>query len=531
MFLDEARLVANIHHPNVIGIQEIGRAGGGFYLVMDYVKGGTLAQVMAWAVGRNEVPPVGITIRIMLDLLAGLHAAHELTTENGEYVALIHRDVSPQNILVGADGVTRIADFGVARATNRLGETSGGQLKGKLAYMAPEQARGESGITRQVDIFAAGICLWEALSGERLFKGENEAASLVKVLNNSAPNLHQSYRSVPEAISLVCNQALERNVADRYRDCAEFHRELLAAARASGSLGTTQDVAEFIGMAMADELRSHEDAIRTWKGSSTLNRRVELLRAASPSVAPLSSIVPPACGPPVSGVPPPSASDAPEEANTAPPESVPPNFSPLSGGLASLSPDDRETTMPPPDALGSVSVPELPEGSSSLPPSGSQSLSSRPPLALDPGEYQGTQIDFDQSTWPIVVIRFPKGDYSAEMGAFFTRILALANGPEPFVLIIDLRSASISSAGGRRESAEFVKNAIDLSRIRGAALISNARMIRGAIKAIFWLAPVPVPVCVFRDTAEAQAWAEERATELTAEREAELLYKSTRPGP
>ena len=165
--------------------------------------------------------------------------------------------------------------------------------------------------------------------------------------------------------------------------------------------------------------------------------------------------------------------------------------------------------MPPPDALGSVSVPELPEGSSSLPPSGSQSLSSRPPLALDPGEYQGTQIDFDQSTWPIVVIRFPKGDYSAEMGAFFTRILALANGPEPFVLIIDLRSASISSAGGRRESAEFVKNAIDLSRIRGAALISNARMIRGAIKAIFWLAPVPVPVCVFRDTAEAQAWAEE----------------------
>ncbi len=124
----------------------------------------------------------------MLDTLAGLHAAHELRDDKGQLVELVHRDVSPQNVLVGVDGIARITDFGVARATSRLTSTRVGQLKGKLAYMAPEQANGE-GIDRRADVFSAAVLIWETLAAKRLFKAENEAATLKRVISEPIPDL------------------------------------------------------------------------------------------------------------------------------------------------------------------------------------------------------------------------------------------------------------------------------------------------------------------------------------------------------
>jgi len=178
MFLDEARLAAGIHHPNVVPILEVGASPRGYYLVMEYIEGDTLARLLARATTSGNRLPIAIGLRVILDMLAGLHAAHELHDEKGEPVELVHRDVSPQNVLVGVDGISRITDFGVARASSRLTATRVGQLKGKIAYMAPEQAMGVPDVDRRADVFSAGIVLWEVLAARRLFKADNEAATL-----------------------------------------------------------------------------------------------------------------------------------------------------------------------------------------------------------------------------------------------------------------------------------------------------------------------------------------------------------------
>src|SRR5580658_1265694 len=173
MFLDEARLAARIRHPNVVSTLDVVAMNGELFLVMDYVPGESLARLVRGATLRGERIPPAIAATIMVGVLHGLHAAHEARNDRGEPLEVVHRDVSPQNILVGIDGVSRVLDFGVAKAVGRLHTTRDGQLKGKLAYMAPEQLRGTT--TRLTDVYAASIVLWEALTSKRPFQAENEA--------------------------------------------------------------------------------------------------------------------------------------------------------------------------------------------------------------------------------------------------------------------------------------------------------------------------------------------------------------------
>jgi serine/threonine-protein kinase len=185
MFLDEARLAARIHHPNVVQTLDVVAASGELFLVMDYVAGETLSRL--WKLTNHN----GLRIRpriatsILCSALHGLHAAHEATSDRGESLGIVHRDVSPQNILVGVDGVARVLDFGVAKAIGRAHTTRDGRLKGKLAYMAPEQLQGKA--TRRTDLFAASVVLWEALTGERLFAGEDEQEVVGNVLSKVIP--------------------------------------------------------------------------------------------------------------------------------------------------------------------------------------------------------------------------------------------------------------------------------------------------------------------------------------------------------
>ncbi|MFS8065577.1 MAG: serine/threonine-protein kinase, partial [Byssovorax sp.] len=175
MFLDEARLSARVHHPNVVATLDVQQDDEGIFLVMEYVDGFALHEILVGSRKERSPLPFGLTLRIFLDLLAGLHAAHELTDGDGAPLEVIHRDVSPHNVLVGVDGAARITDFGIAHAAVRLSSTREGHLKGKLRYMAPEQLRGRK-LDRRTDLYAAGAVLWEMLAGRCLVNGEDQGA-------------------------------------------------------------------------------------------------------------------------------------------------------------------------------------------------------------------------------------------------------------------------------------------------------------------------------------------------------------------
>jgi len=267
MFLDEARLAARIHHPNVVPIQEVGESDSGYYLVMDYVEGDTFARVLARASQSKATVPHGVTIRVLLDVLAGLHAAHQLVDDHGQPLEIVHRDVSPQNILVGADGVARLVDFGVARAASRLSTTRSGQLKGKLAYMAPEQARGK-GVDRRADLFSCGIVLWEALALKRLFKGDGEAETLNRVLYDEIAPPSSVRDDVPKALEDVCMKALQRDIDQRYATAQDFADALEAAARSLSCIGSVRDVAATLDQVLGTDISQQRDAVRAWLSRS-----------------------------------------------------------------------------------------------------------------------------------------------------------------------------------------------------------------------------------------------------------------------
>lgn len=267
MFLDEARLAARIHHPNVVSILEVGESKRGYYLVMEYIEGDTLAHLLARSAQQQTKLPVEVSVRIALDTLAGLHAAHELKDDQDQPLGVVHRDVSPQNVLVGIDGTTRITDFGVARAAARLTTTRTGQLKGKLAYMAPEQARGQ-GVDRRADLFALGIVLWEAFAMKRLFKGEGEAETLSRVLSEPIPKLRSVSPTLPAGIESVVMKALDRDVDKRFSTAAEMADALEKAARAVRAVGAPKDVAACLDGLMGRDLTEQRSAVRTWLSSS-----------------------------------------------------------------------------------------------------------------------------------------------------------------------------------------------------------------------------------------------------------------------
>jgi len=293
MFVDEARLAAGIHHPNVVPILDIGASADGYFLVMEYIEGDTLARLLARAAAQGERLPLPIALRILLDTLAGLHAAHELRDEQNELLGLVHRDVSPQNILVGMDGTARITDFGVAHASSRLSTTRGGQLKGKLAYMAPEQARGQR-IDRRADVFAVGTVLWEVLAGRRLFKADGDAETLNRVLFEPIPRVREAEPSIPAALDLVTAKALERDPDQRYASCAELADALERAARATRLMAGARDVAEYVRTVMGQEVEQQREAVRSWLASSEPSRTSLSALLAPPPVAAPPLGVPPA---------------------------------------------------------------------------------------------------------------------------------------------------------------------------------------------------------------------------------------------
>jgi serine/threonine-protein kinase len=268
MFLDEARIAARIHHPNVVPILEVGASQVGYFLVMEYIEGDTLARLLARAASTGKRLPVSIALRIAIDMLSGLHAAHELHDDQNQPVNLVHRDVSPQNVLVGQDGIARITDFGVARAASRLNATRAGQLKGKIAYMAPEQAAGAEQLDRRADVFSAGVVIWESLAQKRLFKAENEAATLSRVIAEPVPPLTEVAPLVSAEVDAVVMRALDRDPDKRFASCAAFADALEGAAALKDKVATPRELAAYVNEVMGEEIAQQRDNVRAWLAHS-----------------------------------------------------------------------------------------------------------------------------------------------------------------------------------------------------------------------------------------------------------------------
>jgi serine/threonine-protein kinase len=223
MFLDEARLAAKIHHPNVVATLDVGDEEA-LYFVMQHVEGANLAEWIARLGSQHRTIPPDLLLRVMLDGLAGLDAAHELRDEDQKPLRLVHRDVSPQNILVGLDGVARIVDFGIAKAESRATRTRTGQVKGKTGYMSPEQILGEP-LDRRTDVYAAGVVLWEALTGRRLFDAESDAATINLVLSGEIPG-PSTLSDAPPALDAIVLRALRFAPEERHPTAASFGQAL-----------------------------------------------------------------------------------------------------------------------------------------------------------------------------------------------------------------------------------------------------------------------------------------------------------------
>lgn len=251
--LDEARLAARIRHPNVVPVTEVESDPFGVFLVMDYVEGETLSGLVRVLREKNQRFPPRLAARIVNDALAGLHAAHELRDNEGQLVGLVHRDFSPQNILVGIEGVTRLADFGVAKAASRAVRTKTGLVKGKIAYMSPEQARGHR-LDRRCDVWAAGVVVWELITGRRLYEHEDEVATLLSIVTQEPPRLREVIRGVPSAIEEAVTYALTSDLNNRCPS-AEALRSLLEAAwQEIGGMASTSEVAAFVRATVGDKL-------------------------------------------------------------------------------------------------------------------------------------------------------------------------------------------------------------------------------------------------------------------------------------
>jgi eukaryotic-like serine/threonine-protein kinase len=225
MFLDEARLSAQLSHSNCVQVFDIGVRDDEYFIVMEFVDGADLKLIATSLRNRGQTLPIAAATYIAHEICKGLSYAHELTDRSGVSLGLVHRDVSPPNVLVTRHGEVKIVDFGLAKASSQLEQSEPGVIKGKFAYLSPEAAHGEE-VDCRTDIFAVGIILWELLASQRLFTGDTDVQTLHKVQAAKVPPISQINRSVPPELERIVNRALARDRHERYASARELGQDL-----------------------------------------------------------------------------------------------------------------------------------------------------------------------------------------------------------------------------------------------------------------------------------------------------------------
>jgi eukaryotic-like serine/threonine-protein kinase len=286
MFLDEARIAMGIDHPNVARILDLGEQNDVVYLVMEYVDGDALSRLHRVMSKKGMLIPAGIVLRIVADACGGLHAAHELADKDGHPLGVVHRDVSPQNILVTSQGVAKLIDFGIAKAKNRVaGETSSGTLKGKVHYMAPEQALGRP-VDRRADIWAVGSMLYHLLTGKLAYAGDNELHTLHILTSGKAlPPLPDR---VPAPVAAIIRRAMSRSPEDRFATAGEL-QDAIERAIVEGALMTpTATVAWFVKEQLSERVKARKEALEHGFAAAADRERIAALLQPADSSASVS---------------------------------------------------------------------------------------------------------------------------------------------------------------------------------------------------------------------------------------------------
>ena len=268
MFLDEARLAAKLNHPNVVTTSEVGETDGQYFIAMEYLEGLSLDRIARRYIQSGDNVPLGLLLRALCDCLEGLHHAHELRDFDGTHLAVVHRDVTPSNLFVTSDGIAKVLDFGIAKAATQDEATRTGMLKGKLAYMAPEQFF-SAPIDRRADLWSMGVVIWEMTTGRRLFKGPNDAATYKNIASGSIPSVRAYRADAPAALDPVIARALARDREQRYPTAEEMRAAIDTLLREHLGGTTRADVADEVRKRFGELLEENRKAIRAYVQAGT----------------------------------------------------------------------------------------------------------------------------------------------------------------------------------------------------------------------------------------------------------------------
>jgi serine/threonine-protein kinase len=245
MFLDEARLAAMLHHGNIVQVHEVGEADGRIFFAMEYVHGEELRRVLRNLNVKKEKMPLDHVVAIISAAADALHHAHEQRSADGKPLGLVHRDITPANIIVGYDGIVKVVDFGIAKAASRSTETAGGTLKGKVGYMSPEQCLGKP-VDRRSDVYSLGVVLYETTCVRRLFKNDNDFLTMSSIIAAKVPPASEHRADVPEELEQIMMKALAVRPEDRYQTAAEMSAALEQFAGNAGLRPTPKGLAAFL---------------------------------------------------------------------------------------------------------------------------------------------------------------------------------------------------------------------------------------------------------------------------------------------
>ncbi|KAB2882879.1 MAG: serine/threonine protein kinase, partial [Kofleriaceae bacterium] len=294
MFLDEGRIAARLTHPNICQVYELGDDDGQLYMAMEYVPGIPLSTILAALPRTSDAFDLRVSAGILVQVSEGVHFAHEHKADGGVAAPIVHRDVSPTNLLVTGEGVCKLVDFGIAKVLTEVSHTRTGVLKGKPAYMAPEQIRAEP-VGRRADVFALGVVLWECVAGKRLFQGDSDFLIWQQVTQDPVPLLRELRPEVPAALDEVVQRAVAKDPAERYESARAFAADLRRSVIPIGGPLEPPALAMYLSTLCADAFAARAELVTQALAAedadtAEVRSAVQKVSGSMPAVEPTASI-------------------------------------------------------------------------------------------------------------------------------------------------------------------------------------------------------------------------------------------------